>query len=95
MSKTGNPFISTERGVLDAVRPPQLFRIIAVQGWKLGHLQLETPEGKLSLANLKATVAEMGMEVAWIRRRMVCQIGTPGGLPVGNMVFGESVGTVH
>ena len=35
------------------------------------------------------------MEVAWIRRPMVCQIGTPGGLPVGNMVFGESMGTVH
>ena len=25
MSKTGNPFISTERGVLDSLSPPQLF----------------------------------------------------------------------
>ena len=66
-----------------------------MQGWKLGHLQQETTERNLSLANLKAAVAEMRMEVVWIRRQMVGQVGTSRGLPVGNMVLGESMRTVH
>ena len=69
--------------------------MFAVQGWKLGRLHWETTEGYLSLANLKATVSEMSMEVAWIRRQMVGQVGIPRGLPVGNTVLGESMRIVR